>query len=263
MYNHRIQRWKPGATVGITAAGGNGFGYGPSQLEEPGKIDIDSQGNIYIADTGNNRIQKWEYGGLTGSTVAGGNGMGTESNQLNKPFGIAVDNSGTIYISELGNHRVTKWKAGASTGEVIAGGNGEGNKPNQLAIPMGIAVNNNGDLFVADTYNHRVQLWEKGATKGRTLISGKDFKADSQINYFSGISIANETTLYITDYQQQRIIQYNLDSDTFEIIMTNDSLENEEDKLSQPYQTAVDTMGDLIIADAKKNRIQKRKIETE
>lgn len=263
MYNHRIQRWKPGATVGITAAGGNGFGYGPSQLEEPGKIDIDSQGNIYIADTGNNRIQKWEYGALTGSTVAGGNGMGTESNQLNKPFGIAVDNSGTIYISELGNHRVTKWKTGASTGEVIAGGNGEGNKPNQLAIPMGIAVNNNGDLFVADTYNHRVQLWEKGATKGRTLISGKDFKADSQINYFSGISIANETTLYITDYQQQRIIQYNLDSDTFEVIMTNDSLENEEDKLSQPYQTVVDTMGDLIIADAKKNRIQKRKIETE
>ena len=45
--------------------------------------------------------------------------------------------------------------------------------------------------------------------------------------------------------------------------MANDSLENEEDKLSQPYQTVVDTMGDLIIADAKKNRIQKRKIETE
>ena len=51
MYNHRIQRWKPGATVGITAAGGNGFGNGQSQLEEPGKIDIDSQGNLYIADT--------------------------------------------------------------------------------------------------------------------------------------------------------------------------------------------------------------------
>jgi sugar lactone lactonase YvrE len=263
MYNHRIQRWKPGATVGITAAGGNGFGYGASQLEEPGKIDIDSQGNLFIADTGNNRIQKWEYGGLTGFTVAGGNGMGNELNQLNKPFGIAVDNAGAIYISELGNHRVTKWSKGASKGELVAGGNGEGSNPNQLSIPMGIAVNNKGDVFVADTYNHRIQLWEQGATKGRTLISGKDFKPDSQINYFSGISLVNDSYLYITDYQQKRIIRYDLETDTFKIISTNETIENEEDKLSQPYQTAVDIMGDLIIADAKNNRIQKRKIENE
>lgn len=263
MYNHRIQRWKPGATVGITAAGGNGFGYGASQLEEPGKIDIDSQGNLFIADTGNNRIQKWEYGGLTGFTVAGGNGMGNELNQLNKPFGIAVDNAGAIYISELGNHRVTKWSAGASKGELVAGGNGEGSNPNQLSIPMGIAVNNKGDVFVADTYNHRIQLWEQGATKGRTLISGKDFNPDSQINYFSGISLVNDSFLYITDYQQNRIIRYDLETDTFKIISTNETIENEEDKLSQPYQTAVNIMGDLIIADAKNNRIQKRKIENE
>ena len=263
MYNHRIQRWKPGATVGITAAGGNGFGYGPSQLEEPGKIDIDSQGNLYIADTGNNRIQKWEYGGLTGTTVAGGNGLGSELNQLYNPFGIAVDNDGTIYVSELSNHRVTKWSAGASEGEIVAGGNGEGSDPDQLAIPMGIAINKNGDLFVADTYNHRVQLWEKGATKGKTLISGKDFDPAYQINYFSGISIVDDTFLYITDYQQKRIIRYHIDSDAYEIISTNESIENEEDKLSQPYQTAVDLMGDLIIADAKNNRIQKRKIKNE
>jgi sugar lactone lactonase YvrE len=263
MYNHRIQRWKPGATVGITAAGGNGFGYGPSQLEEPGKIDIDSQGNLYIADTGNNRIQKWEYGGLTGTTVAGGNGLGSELNQLYNPFGIAVDNDGTIYVSELSNHRVTKWSAGVSEGEIVAGGNGEGSDPDQLAIPMGIAINKNGDLFVADTYNHRVQLWEKGATEGKTLISGKDFDPAYQINYFSGISIVDDTFLYITDYQQKRIIRYHIDSGTYEIISTNDSIDNEEDKLSQPYQTAVDLMGDLIIADAKNNRIQKRKIKNE
>lgn len=263
MYNHRIQKWKPGATVGITAAGGNGFGYGPSQLEEPGKIDIDSQGNLYIADTGNNRIQKWEYGGLTGTTVAGGNGLGSELNQLYNPFGIAVDNDGTIYVSELSNHRVTKWSAGVSEGEIVAGGNGEGSDPDQLAIPMGIAINKNGDLFVADTYNHRVQLWEKGATEGKTLISGKDFDPAYQINYFSGISIVDDTFLYITDYQQKRIIRYHIDSGTYEIISTNDSIENEEDKISQPYQTAVDLMGDLIIADAKNNRIQKRKIKNE
>ena len=263
MYNHRIQRWKPGATVGITAAGGNGFGDGQSQLEEPGKIDIDSQGNLYIADTGNNRIQKWEYGGLKGKTVAGGNGLGKGLNQLHNPFGIAVDKFGAIYISELSNHRITKWNPGASEGEIVAGGNGEGSGANQLAIPMGVAVNKNGDVYIADTYNHRVQLWKKGSKEGKTLISAKDFKNGYKTNYFSGISIVNESYLYITDYHQKRIIRYHIDSGTFEVVSTDDSIINDEDKLSQPYQTAVDIMGDLIIADAKNNRVQKRKIKNE
>mgnify|MGYP003705786013 CR=1 FL=1 len=263
MYNHRIQKWKPGATVGITVAGGDGYGYGPTQLDEPGKIDIDTQGNLYISDTGNHRVQKWEHGGLSGTTVAGGNGMGNETNQLNRPFGIAVDNSGNVYISELGNHRVTKWEPGAENGIVVAGGNGEGGDPNQLAFPLGIAVDYYGNLYVADTYNHRIQLWEKGAEKGITLVSGKDFKTDSQINYFSGISLVNNSHLYITDYQQKRIVEYDLNSKSFQIITTNDSTLDDDDKLSQPYQTAVDVLGDIIIADAKNNRIQKRKVNTE
>ena len=262
MYNHRIQKWKPGATVGITVAGGSGYGYGPTQLDEPGKIDINSQGNLYIADTRNHRIQKWEHGGLTGTTVAGGKGMGNETNQLNRPFGIAVDNSGTIYISELGNHRVSKWAPGEETGVVIAGGNGEGSDSNQLAFPLGIAVDLDGNLYVADTYNHRIQLFEKGSQKGVTLISGKDFKTESQINYFSGISLVNNSYLYITDYQQERILKYDLKTKSFEIMTTNTSVED-NDKLSQPYQTAIDVMGDIIIADAKNNRIQKRKISAE
>ena len=128
---------------------------------------------------------------------------------------------------------------------------------------MGVAVNNSGDLYIADTYNHRIQLWKKGSTEGITLISARDFKNGYETNYFSGISIVNESYLYITDYHEKRIIQYHIDSDTFEVILTNDSLKNDKDKLSQPYQTAVDVMGDLIIADAKNNRVQKRKIKNE
>lgn len=188
--------------------------------------------------------------------------MGNETNQLNRPFGIAVDNSGTIYISELGNHRVSKWAPGEETGVVIAGGNGEGSDSNQLAFPLGIAVDLDGNLYVADTYNHRIQLFEKGSQKGVTLISGKDFKTESQINYFSGISLVNNSYLYITDYQQERILKYDLKTKSFEIMTTNTSVED-NDKLSQPYQTAIDVMGDIIIADAKNNRIQKRKISAE
>lgn len=262
MYNHRIQRWRPGATVGITAAGGNGYGNSPSQLDEPGKIDIDAQGNLYIADTRNHRIQKWEHGALSGTTVAGGNGMGNRTDQLNKPFGITVNQNGVVYVSEIGNHRVTKWLPEATEGIVVAGGNGEGDAPNQLAFPLGLAVDRNGSVYVADTYNHRVQLWEPGANKGITILSANDLKDKLKLNYFSGITLVDDQILFITDYEQKRVLQFNLTTKAVAIVAANSSLQNEAEKLSQPYQITLDPLGSLIIADAKNNRIQKWKPET-
>ena len=257
MYNHRIQRWRPGATVGITAAGGNGFGNAPNQLDEPGKIAVDTQGNLYIADTRNHRIQKWEHAALSGSTIAGGRGMGNRTDQLNKPFGIAIDNNGVVYVSEIGNHRVTKWTPDTAEGEVIAGGNGEGNAANQLAFPLGIAVSRDGSLYVADTYNHRIQKWNPGAKKGITILSADDLKDDLRRHYFSGISLVDNNLLLVTDYEQKRILQYDLTTKAVQIVAASSSLDNENEKLSQPYQVVLDPLGSIIIADAKNNRIQK------
>ena len=262
MYNHRIQRWRPGATFGITAAGGNGFGNGPNQLDEPGKITVDTQGNLYIADTRNHRIQKWEHAALSGSTIAGGKGMGNQTDQLNKPFGIAIDNKGVVYVSEIGNHRVTKWIPDATEGEVIAGGNGEGNGANQLAFPLGIAVGRDGSLYVADTYNHRIQKWNLGAKKGITILSADDLEDNIKRHYFSGISLVDDNLLLVTDYEQKRILQYDLTTKAIQILAASSSLDNENEKLSQPYQVALDPLGSIIIADAKNNRIQKWKPES-
>ena len=145
----------------------------------------------------------------------------------------------------------------------MAGGNGEGNAPNQLALPLGLTVSNSGDVFVADTYNHRVQHWKPGAKKGITILSANDFKGDLSLNYFSGITLVDDHLLFITDYEEKRILQYNLTLKTISIVAANSSLDNENEKLSQPYQIALDLSGHLIIADAKNNRIQKWKPKTE
>lgn len=260
MNNHRVQLWRKGATFGTVSAGGNFLGNNTNQLYQPGKIDIDFQSNLYIADTGNNRIQMWPYNTSDGHTVAGGNGAGAMMNQLDKPYAISLDNYGFIYISELGNHRVIKWKIGAEEGEVVAGDNGEGNEANQLAFPLGIAVSSQGDLYVADTYNHRIQLWKKGENIGKTIISGKDFELDEQITYFSDVLIESDSLLYITDYFNKRILRYNLNSNSHDIIFSNDFIYRDEDKLSQPYQTIVDELGNLVVVDAYNNRVQKFKM---
>jgi hypothetical protein len=44
--------WKPGATSGITVAGGNGQGNGLNQFSRPRNSNMDIYGNIYVADEG-------------------------------------------------------------------------------------------------------------------------------------------------------------------------------------------------------------------
>jgi len=72
-YNHRIQKYTRGASYGETVAGQESGvnGTGPSFFRGVTGVDVDSNGNIYAADTENHRIQMWSPGSSAGVTVAG------------------------------------------------------------------------------------------------------------------------------------------------------------------------------------------------
>lgn len=102
-----------------TAAGTGAWGYSgdggvatSAKLNNPGSIAVDNEGNIYIADTYNHRIRKVDSTGVI-STIAGtgsrgysGDGGFATAAQLNYPYCIAVDNTGNMYISDNANSRI-------------------------------------------------------------------------------------------------------------------------------------------------------------
>lgn len=169
---HRVQKWTPGARLGVTVAGGNGYGYNANQFDSPASVRVDESGNIYVSDSRNNRIQKWTPGATSGITVAGGNGKGSAANQLSGPGGIHMDASGNIYIADRANHRIQKWAPGATSGVTVAGGNGNGSAANQLYFPQDVSVDKTGNIFITDQFNDRVQKWAPYALSGETLITG-------------------------------------------------------------------------------------------
>ncbi len=111
--NHRVQKWAPGATYGVTVAGqSNGsHGHATNQLFNPAGVYVDSSGNIFVADFNNNRIQKWAQGASSGVTVAGDSSAvaGDDSTRLQNPTGVFVDRNGNIYVSDQYNNRVQKF----------------------------------------------------------------------------------------------------------------------------------------------------------
>lgn len=71
--NHRIQKYVIGTLNGITVAGDtNGVGgVLESQLKNPSRILIDTNGGVRISDTNNNRVQYWINSLSNGTTIAG------------------------------------------------------------------------------------------------------------------------------------------------------------------------------------------------
>lgn len=72
-YNHRVQKWLQGASSGTTVAGSaiGTLGSGLNYLYKPLDVELDPNGNLYIADGENHRIVWWNVSATSGVVVAG------------------------------------------------------------------------------------------------------------------------------------------------------------------------------------------------
>ena len=144
--------------AGGTSSGfqdGNGTNAGFNQLNG---LDVDSNGNIYVADTFNHLIRKIYPGGQV-TTIAGGtssgfqNGNGTNA-RFNRPTDITVDSLGNLYVTDDGNYAIRKIYPGGevstlagSIGTGFVDGNGTNAKFNTM---YAIRVDKFGNLYVVD-----------------------------------------------------------------------------------------------------------------
>jgi DNA-binding beta-propeller fold protein YncE len=75
----------------------------PGQLSSPCDVAVDTNRNVYVADTGHHRILKFDS---SGQVLFGFGVFGALAGQLNTPQGVAVDGSGNIVVADTGNDRI-------------------------------------------------------------------------------------------------------------------------------------------------------------
>ena len=255
-FNHRVQKWMPGAKVGITVAGGRGQGDAADQLDYPMGVAVDREGNLYVSDAANQRIQKFSPSNAYGITVAGGNGRGNKANQFNMPFGICLDDDGNIYVADNYNHRIQKWTPGAVEGVTVAGGKQAGSKADQLRYPSSVKVDKNGNLFIADAANDRVQLWAKDAKEGITVAGGKRGSAADQLYFPTDIAINENGDLFIADETNQRIQRWSKGAKQGVTVAGGNGLGKGMNQFSYPYGLFIDAQDNIYVADQYNHRIQ-------
>ncbi|CAF1144870.1 unnamed protein product [Adineta steineri] len=140
-----------GTTIPTIAAGNGSAGSLSNMLNSPQGIYVDSNLNLYIADSANNRIQFVQTGQLDGVTLVGN---GSSANiTLNYPTGIVLDANGYLFIVDSYNHRIV---ASSSTGfRCIVGCSGGGSTIYQLSFPQSMAFDSYGNMYVTDRNNSR------------------------------------------------------------------------------------------------------------
>jgi sugar lactone lactonase YvrE len=167
--NHAIRKISPDGIVSTLAGSGvagqgNGLGIAAS-FNQPVGLALDSNSNVYVADTQNHLIRKITPGGLV-STFAGSgargsaNGIGSAAS-FNFPCGVAVDLNGNVYIADESNHVIRKITPDGSVSTVAGSGivgraDGQGTAAS-FNNPTGVAVDAVGYLYVADRDNHLIR----------------------------------------------------------------------------------------------------------
>jgi streptogramin lyase len=127
--NNCIRKVAPDGTVttlaGLSGTSGSDDGTNSTaRFYSPFGIAVDSEGNLFIGDTGNQVIRKITPDGVV-TTIGGqvgtsgsADGSGSMA-RFNSVAGVAVDSNGFVYVTDSGNHTIRKGNPALSDYPVV------------------------------------------------------------------------------------------------------------------------------------------------
>ena len=218
------------------------------------------------------------------STIAGGAPPATPapaaSIGIGQPAFAAADTSGNLYFSAMDSvfRRDSKGTVTIVAGNARAGFSGDGGPATsaQLDDPQGLALDPSGNLYISDAGNNRIRIVSPDGTintfAGTGSVNVNGYAGDggpaleAQLHRPAGLTFA-KGSLYIADAANQSVRQITSDGIINAVAgawyagLSGDTYTAIGALLSQPQSVAVDSSGNIYIADTGNGRI--RKIDTD
>jgi len=185
------------------------------------------RGCIYISDEFNYRIRKVDmsthiitaYAG-TGTNGYSNDGQPATTANFSRVLGLSLDHSGNLYICDWDNARIRKVTLSTGIVTTFAGNGISGyfgdNGPATNAMiskSSGLCFDNCGNMFFSDENNARIRRID-AVTNIITTVAGTGapgFSGDggasisAKFNHPTGICANPDGSLYVSDYNNQRI----------------------------------------------------------
>ncbi|HTP29919.1 MAG TPA: hypothetical protein VMK12_30215 [Anaeromyxobacteraceae bacterium] len=261
------------------AVGGAGSADAPgaaARFNEPVGVAVDQWGNVYVADSGNATIRKITPSAVV-STLAGAagqvgrvDGRGAAA-RFNKPFSVAVDGSGNVYVADTGSSTIRKIKPSGMV-TTLAGRAGQRGQTDgrggaaRFDKPFSVAADGSGNVYVADTGNSTVRkISPSGVVSTLAGRAGSRGSADgpgakAQFNGLFGVAADRVGSVWVAD-TDNNIVRKISPSGVVSTIAGSYSGSADGPgsyaRFHAPTGVAVDSAGNLYLADAENNTVRK------
>lgn len=283
------------AGTGSASLSSDGAKARDTSLIAPNGVLVDKNGNVYIAEGNRVRVVGNDGRVVTVAGTSGQGSNGDEGLALNTAFrigslgiaevaGLALDAKGDLFVADTGNDRVREITPDGKMLTVAGSGQpgqsfsspspsdvGDGGPGTRawLARPRGLAFDEAGNLYIADSGDNRVRKLDPNGTittfagtgaPGWTGDGGP--AAAAELAFPQGLAFDPQGNLYIADTGNEVIRKVSAG-----VITTvagdgssgfrGDGGPGLKAELNLPLGLAVDSRGNLYIADAGNQRIRR------
>jgi len=255
-------------------------------LMSPAGIVADPTGDMYFTEGGSSRVRKVTIAGAV-TTVAGGAGQGTAEgtvgiSRFKSPQAVTIGPSSMLYVADTDNSRIRSVNLINTQTALLAGGT-QGDAPGtgsaaMFNVPRGIVYDPIRNLvMVADSQSHRIrQVTLSGVMStfaGQQASGGlaNGTGAAAKFNYPQGMTIDNAGNIYIADTLNHAIRKMDQTGNVTTLagggtgaVGQNGYLDSNgalnvgtAARFNSPMAVAVDSTGNVFVADSANNRIRK------
>ena len=268
-YNNKIRIIHSNGTVSTYAGTGvSGSLDGPAlnaTFYHPFGLELDSSGNLYVADYRNHKI-RIIYSNGTVSTFAGTDARGSLDGPASSAtffflYDIELDPHGNLYVADYGNNKIRIiYSNGTVSTFAGTGARGSLDGPALNATfnyPRGLELDSSGNLYVADYRNHKIRIIHSNGTVSTYAGTGGYGSLDgpalnATFNYPSGLELDSSGNLYVTDTGNHkiRIIYSNGTVSTFAGTGASGSLDGPALNATfyYPFGLELDSSGNLYVS---------------
>ena len=209
------QNYRVDTVAGFGTFGGDG-GPATAALLTPGAVAVDSNGTVYVSDSGNYRIRKIDSSGTITTLI--GRGYGTFRGDygpaalagMSSAFSMALDQAGNLYFTDDANQRIREITTSGLVFTVAGNGNcgttNAGVKATQspLCDVESVAVDHQGRVFFAS----EAQVWMIASDGTLVLVAGTGGfsktgdggpAVSAQIGYPGSLAVDANGNVYLAD----------------------------------------------------------------